>query len=158
MALLDLLKFCRGLPARRNKAALLLTPDLHEQRACAAQIAAATDATHLDVLDAFRVDATLMERFAGFSSDEFFALVAAQKVQPLLIVSGLEFLLAAWLSQDNPNEVKRRFCHQIEMWEGRHKQPFLLVTLEDPVFASYAPGRFTDGPLVIKLSQTLSIS
>jgi hypothetical protein len=158
MALLDLLKFCRELPARRNKAALLLTPDLREQRACAAHIAAVAGARHFDVQDAFQVDATLTERFAGFSSDEFFALVAAQKAQPLLIVSGLEFLLATWLSQDNPNEVKRRFCHQIEMWEGRDKQPFLLVTQQDPVFAAYAPGRFIDGPLVIKLSQTLSFS
>ncbi|MBV8278871.1 MAG: hypothetical protein JO170_26920 [Verrucomicrobia bacterium] len=158
MALLDLLKFCRELPARRNKAALLLTPDLREQRACAAQIAGAAGATHFDVLDAFQVDGTLSERFASFSSVEFFALVAAQKAEPLLIVSGLEFLLAAWLSQDDQNEVKRRFCHQIEMWEGRHKQPFLLVTHRDPVFAAYTPARFTDGPLVIKLSQTLSFS
>jgi hypothetical protein len=158
MPLLDLLKFCQELPARRNKAALLLTPDVREQRACAAQIAAATGATHFDVLDAFQADALLTERLASFSSDDFFALVVAQKAQPLLIVSGLEFLLAAWLSQDNPKELKRRFCHQIEMWEGRDKQPFLLVTQQDPVFAAHTPGRFTDGPLVIELSQTLSLS
>jgi len=158
MPLLDLLKFCHELLARRNKAALLLTPDLREQRACAAKIAAATGATRFDVLDVFQADATLTERLSGFSSDQFFALVAAQKAQPLLIVSGLEFLLAAWLSQDNPKEVKRRLCHQIEMWEGRDKPPFLLVTQQDPVFAAYTPSRFTDGPLVIKLSQTLSLS
>jgi hypothetical protein len=79
MPLLDLLKFCYELPARRNKAALLLTPDLRPQRACAAQIAAATGATHFDVLDAFQADATLTERLSGFSSDDFFALVAARK-------------------------------------------------------------------------------
>lgn len=158
MPLLDLLKFCRELPARRNKAALLLTPDLREQRAYAAQIAAAAAATHFNVLDAFQADPSLMGRLAGFSSDDFFALVAANKAQPLLIVSGLEFLLVAWLSQDNPKEVKRRFCRQIEMWEGRDKQPFLLVTQQDPVFATHTPDRFTDGPVVIELSQTLSFS
>lgn len=158
MPLLDLLQICRELPARRNKAALLLAPDLREQRACAAQIATAAGAVHFDVLDAFQADAALTGRLAGFSSDDFLALVSAQKATPLLIVSGLEFLLAAWLSQDNPKDVKRSFCHKIEMWEGRDKQPFLLVTQHDPVFAGHAPSRFTDGRIVIPLSETQALS
>ena len=157
MPLLDLLQFCRELPARRNKGALLLTPDPREQRTCAAQIAAAAGAVHFDVLDAFQADAALTGRLAGFSSDDFLRLVAAQK-SPLLIVSGLEFLLAAWLSQGSPKEVKRQFCQQIELWDGRDNPAFLLVTQQDAVFAGYEPTRYKGSRIVIPLSETQALS
>ena len=62
MALLDLRQFTKELGGRRNKAALLLTPDLCEQQVFAAQLAAATDALHLDVLDRFKADTALTAR------------------------------------------------------------------------------------------------
>lgn len=157
MPLLNLLQFCRELPARRNKAALLLTSDIREQRAYAAQIATAANARHFDVLDAFQADGALTSRLAGFSSDDFFRLLTEQKA-PLLIVSGLEFLLAAWLSQGNPKDVKRQFCQQIELWDGRDNPAFLLVTQQDAVFASYEPTRYTGSRIVIPLSETQALS
>ena len=82
MPLLDLIQFSRELTARRNKAALLLTPDLPAQRTCAEQIAAAVGAAHLDVLDRFQSDSSLVEQLAGFSADDLFKLLAAQKSPP----------------------------------------------------------------------------
>ena len=84
-----------------------------------------------------------------------FKLIAAQKSQPLLVVSGMEFLLAAWLAQGDAKQVKRSLCQQIELWES--PPAFLLVAQFDPVFASYQPTRHT-GQVIIELSQTLSLA
>ncbi len=155
MPLLDLIQFSRELATRRNKAALLLTPGLREQHACAAGIAAAIGAPHFDVLDRFQADPTLAGRLAGFSADDLFKLIAAQKSQPLLVVSGIEFLLAAWLSQGEAKQVKRSLCQQIELWE--RPPAFLLVTQHDPIFAAYQPARHTGSRVIIELSQTLAL-
>lgn len=155
MPLLDLIQFSRELAVRRNKAALLLTPDLREQHAIAAQLARALGAPHLDLLERFQADAKLADQLAGFSPADFFKLIGAQKASPLLVLSGLEFLLAAWLAQGDAKQVKQDFCRQIEFWE---RQPaFLLVTQHDPVFAAYAPTRHT-GQMIIQLSQTLALA
>jgi len=155
MSLLDLRQFSAELIGRRNKAALLLTPNLAEQRSYAAQITAAVDGFHLDVLDLFQSDESLTTRLASFSMDDLFTLIGAHKDQRFLVVSGIEFLLAAWLSQGQPKEVKRTLCHQIELWEN---QPaFLLVTHHDPVFADYEPQRHRGGHIVIEMSQTLAL-
>jgi hypothetical protein len=155
MPLLDLIKFSRELATRRNKAALLLTPDIREQHACAVGIAAAIGAPHFDVLDRFHADTTLADRLGGFSADDLFKLIAAQKSK-LLVVSGIEFLLAAWLAQGDAKQVKRSLCQQIELWE--RAPAFLLVTQHDPVFAAYQPARHTGSQVIIELSQTLSLT
>jgi hypothetical protein len=155
MPLLDLIKFSRELVTRRNKAALILTPDIREQRACAAGIAAAIGVEHFDMLDLFQADAKLADNLPGFSADDLFKLIADHKAQPLLVVSGIEFLLAAWLTQGDPKQVKLKLCQQIELWE--RVPAFILVAQQDPVFAAYKPTRYT-GDLVIQLSQTLSLA
>lgn len=156
MPLLDLIKFSRELATRRNKAALLLTPDIREQHACAAGIAAATGAPHFDVLDRFQADPTLADRLGGFSTDDLFKLIADHKPQPLLVVSGIEFLLAAWLAQGEAKSVKRSLCQQIELWE--RSPAFLIVAQHDSVFAAYQPARHTGSRVIIELSQTLSLA
>lgn len=154
MSLIDLRAFAKELVARRNKAALLLTPELSRQRAYAAQVATAVDGFHLDVLDLFQADPSLTARLSAFSLDDLFTLIAEQK-EPLLIVSGIEFLLAAWLSQGQPKEVKLTLCHRIELWE---KSPaFLLVTHHDPVFADYRPERYRGTQLILEMSKTLAL-
>ena len=70
----------------------------------------------------------------------------------------MEFLLASWLSQGNPKDVKRQFCQQIELWEGRDKPAFLLVTQQDAIFASYEPTRHRGSRIVIPLSETQALS
>jgi hypothetical protein len=150
MSLTDLKQFSGELMARRNKATMLLTTDLREQHNCAAQLAAAIGAPHLDLLDCFQADAGLNARLGAFTMDDFLALVAARVTQPFIVVSGVEFLLAAWLSQDEPKQVRRDFCFKLEHWEGR--PAFILVAQHDPLFAGYQPRRHT-GLFAIELSQ-----
>ena len=155
MPLLDLIQFSRELASRRNKAALLLTPDMKAQRSNAEQIAVAIGAIHLDLLDRFQADASLVDQLAGFSSEHLFKLIAAEK-SPLLVVSGLEFLLAAWITQGDAKQVKLKLCQQIELWES--DPAFLLVLQQDTVFADYQPTRHRGGQIVIQLSQTQSLA
>jgi hypothetical protein len=155
MGLLDLLEFSKELIARRNKAALLLTPDVTEQRAYANKLAGSVDAPHFDVLDRFQSDTKLSERLGGFSMGDLFALIAEQRLHSLVIISGVEFVLAAWLSQEDPKHVKHELCKKVELWE--RTPAFILVAQYDPVMAAYKPSRHTAGHLVIKLSETLSL-
>ncbi len=156
MPLLDLIQFSRELANRRNKAALLLTPDVREQHQIAAQLATALAAPHLDVLDRFQADAKLAEQIAGFAPSDFFKLVAKEKSAPLLVISGLEFLLATWIAQGDAKQVKQDLCRQIELWE--QKPAFLLVAQQDAVFADYVPTRHTGSQVIVQHSQTLALA
>jgi hypothetical protein len=156
MPLLDLIKFSSELAARRNKAALLLTPDVREQHNLAARLANTLSVPHLDVLDRFRADTELTEQIAGFAPTDFFKLVGKEKSAPLLVISGIEFLLASWIAQSDAKQVKRNFCQQIELWS--QKPAFLLVAQQDSIFAEYLPTRHTGSPIIIQLSQTLALT
>ena len=154
--LIDMHRFAAELTSRRNRAALLLCPHLGEERAYAAQLAAAVGAAHLDVLERFQQDENLMGRLVIFSIDDLLALIAEQKDQPLVVVSGIEFLLGAWLSQGEPNQVKRSLCQKIELWV---EQPaFILVTQDDSTLAGYQSQRHSGGQVVIRLSETLALA
>jgi len=154
-ALEDMRQFAAALPSRRNKGAILLHPALPEQRSYAARLAAAVTARHLDVLARFQEDASLMSRLATFTTDDLLALVAEQADPPLVVVSGIEFLLGVWLSQREPKQVKQELCRKAELWE---RQPaFVLVTHEDPVLAGYQPERFPGTRVVLHTSQTLAL-
>ncbi len=153
--LIDLRKFAAELRDRRNKAALLLTPDILGQRAYSIRLAAATGGFHLDVLDRFREDESLTARLAVFSMDDLLSLFAQHKNQRLIVASGIEFLLGAWLGQGEPKRVKHSLCQKVELWE---RQPaILLVTQHDATLADYRPERYRGGPVVLETSQTLAL-
>lgn len=154
-ALEDMRQFAARLVERRNRAALLLTPDLPGQVEYAARLAHALDATHLDVLTRFQEDAALMARLSWFSPDDFFSWIGDHAPSRLLVLSGIEFLLGAWISQGEPKQVKQSLCQKIELWTAR--PAFLLVTHEDPVFAAYQPQRHTGSRVVLHLSETLAL-
>jgi hypothetical protein len=154
-ALIDMRQFAAEIIDRRNKAALLLTPDVREQRAYAAQLATALDGFHLDVLDQFQADEALTAQLVTFTIADLFSLIAEQKSHKLVIVSGIEFLLGAWLSQGDANQVKRSLCQQIEVWE-RHPA-FILVTQDDATIAAYQPERHRGSRVVLNISNTLAL-
>lgn len=151
----DMHQFAARLLERRNRAALLLTPDLPGQQAYAARLAGALNAMHFDALSRFQADATLLSRLSYFSSDDLLALIAEQRDHRLVVVSGIEFLLAAWISQGEPKQVKHSLCQKIELWVA--DPAFILVTHEDPVFASYQPERHRGSRVVLHTSQTLAL-
>ena len=149
-------EFAAELIGRRNRAALLLTPDLAGQCDYAARLAASLQAQHLDVLSHFEKDGTLLARVAMFSPDDLLALIAEHGDQPLIVVTGIEFLLGVWLSQGEPKRVKQDFCYKLEVWQ--QKPAFLLVTHEDPVFDAYQPQRFPGTRVVLHTSETLALT
>lgn len=152
----DMRSFAVRLVERRNRAALLLSPDLAGQQSYAAQLANVLNVPHLDVLTRFQEDQTLLSRLAWFSLDDLLALIAEHRKTPLLVVSGIEFLLGAWLSQQPPNPFKTDLCRKIEFWQ--QSPAFLLVTHEDPVFAAYQAQRFSGSRIVLHLSETLALA
>lgn len=154
-ALIDMRQFAARLIERRNRAALLLTPDLTGQQSYAATLAGAVDALHLDVLARFQEDEALLEKLSYFSSDDLLTLIAEHRDSRLVVVSGIEFLLGAWISQGESKPVKRSLCQKIELWVG--EPAFILVTHEDPVFADYQPERHTGSGVVLHTSETLSL-
>ena len=155
--LIDMRQFAARLvdPAGRNRAAMLLSTDIAGQQAYAARLAKALDAPHLDMLTRFQEDQTLLARLSYFSFDDLLAFIADHRQAPLLVVSGIEFLLGAWLSQNDPKPFKTDLCRKVEFWQ--QSPAFLLVTHEEPVFASYEAQRHTGFPIVLHLSDTLAL-
>jgi hypothetical protein len=153
--LTDLRTFAPSLLERRNKAALVLTPDWQAQKSYAAQVAEAIGWPHLDLLDLFQSDPALTERLPIFSLDDLFEWVRSQ-TSPALVISGIEFLLAAWLSQGNPKEIKADLCNRVELWD--RKPAFLLIIHEDPIFANYQPQRHRGSRVILPMSQTLALT
>jgi hypothetical protein len=153
--LIDMRQFATQLVERRNRAALLLSPDLAGQHAYAARLAQILGATHLDVLCRFREDESLLSGLSCFSLDKLLVLIAEHRQTPLLVVSGIEFLLGAWLSQSEPRHAKKDLCEKIEFWQ--QSPAFILITHEDPVFAAFQPQRFPGTRVVLHLSETLAL-
>jgi len=151
----DMRTFAARLVERRNRAALLLTPDLAGQQSYAAQLAAMLDATHLDVLTRFQEDGTLLSRLSTFSFDDLLNLISEHRDRRLAVVSGIEFLLGVWLTQHEPKQFKADICRKVEYWEGT--PAFILVTHEDPVFFAFQPERFPGTQVVLHTSETLAL-
>jgi len=151
----DMRTFAARLVERRNRAALLLTPDLAGQQSYAAQLAQVLGATHLDVLTRFQEDGTLLSRLSTFSFDDLLNLISEHRDRRLAVVSGIEFLLGAWLSQGESKQVKRSVCEKIELWQ--QSPAFILVTHEDPVFSAFQPERFPGTQVVLHTSETLAL-
>jgi hypothetical protein len=134
----------------------MLCPDPTGQVAYASRLAKALDAPHLDMLTRFQQDQTLLARLSFFSFDDLLAFIAEHRESSLLVVSGIEFLLGVWLSQNDPKPFKTDLCRRVEFWQ--QSPAFLLVTHEDPVFSSYHAQRFTGTRMVIHLSETLALA
>lgn len=154
--LTDLQELAASLPARRNKAAMVLHPRVTEQRAYAAQLAQAVGWPHIDLLKIFSEKPELTERLVIFSMSDFFDFLGQQTGTPGLVVSNIEFILAAWLAQGRPRDVKIDLCKRVELWE--RSPAFLLVTSDEATISNYQPTRHTGSPLVLKTSETLALT
>ena len=124
---IDIQEIVRGLPKRRRgKGCIVLTEDYSGQQSWAAKLAGLTESRHIDLLDFFDLDLELAGRVGSFTVDELFILFASFKDSKVLIITGLEFLRAAWAGQSNALE---SLAHQIETWES--SPALLLVTQFD---------------------------
>lgn len=137
----------------RGRACIVFTHNYLEQKTWAAELAKRARAGHLHLLDAFADDEGFSGNIGAFSINDFFHIFTGHVNDPILVVSGLEFLKATWLGQAS---VLEQFARQVEMWD---KKPALLFVMQyDRFLASLKFERFKQYPFVIDQRDTLALT
>jgi len=151
---IDVVALTRSLSQRpRGRACIVFTHDYSGQKAWAAELARQSGADHLHLLDLFAGDAKFSESLGTFSVSDFFRLLAERDQNPILIVSGLEFLKAAWSAQSG---IPEAFARHVEMWD---KKPALLFVMQhDRFLAAYAFDRFKQHRFTADQRDTLALT
>ena len=150
---LNSIEFVAELKQRpRGRACLVLTEDYAGQDSWSAKLAEQTNSDHVHVLSAFSATPGLSQQVSCFLMPDFFKWLQSRASKPVLIVSGFEFLLAAWSGQSGFLE---QFTTQVEMW---NKTPaLLLVTQYDRYLAERPFTRYPDKTFVIHQKETLAL-
>ncbi len=150
---IDIIKQAKGLPQRpRGRACIVLTHKHEEQRAWAKELAVQMGAHHLDLLDHFASHPDLTENIGQFTIQNLFDLLSSMRNQKVLIVTGLEFLLATWTGSPSAME---QFAHQIESWD---KSPALLIVMQyDGALATRRFTRYPQYKFVVDQKETFAL-
>jgi Xaa-Pro aminopeptidase len=125
----NLVKLLADLP-KRSKACIVLTQEVADQKTWAAELASQAEAKHLDLLDLFAEDEALGTTVSTFGVNHLFALLQQQDGAAVFIVTGLEFLRAAWSGRASAME---DFAKRLEFWE---KSPALVFVTQHDSFLS----------------------
>jgi hypothetical protein len=151
---IDVVHLTKSLSQRpRGRACIAFTHNYLDQKTWAAELAKRAGAGHLHLLDTFADDERFSENVGAFSVDDLFRFFTENINDPILIVSGLEFLKATWLGQAS---VLEQFARQVEMWD---KKPALLFVMQyDRFLASLKFERFKQYPFVIDQRDTLALT
>ena len=149
----DMVQLVRDLPSRpRGKACIVLTHEYGGQKEWAAELARRTDSEHLDLLELFAQDAKLSSKIGQFLVPGFFEFLKNHSQASVLVVSGMEFLKAAWIGQSNAVD---QFLSQLKTWD---KCPSLLFIMQhDKTIASYDFGRRYHLTFVVDQKKTLKL-
>jgi len=150
---LNVVQLVRDLPSRpRGRACIVLTHEYEGQKQWAAELARQTDAEHLDLLEMFAQNAELSGEIGHFLVSSLFDLLKDQGRASVLIVSGMEFLKAAWAGQSNLVE---EFASRIETW---NQKPCLLFVLQyDKIIATREYRRYRQYTFVVDQKETLAL-
>lgn len=149
----DMIKLVEDLPKRpRGRAYAVLTHDYFGQKAWATELSQRSGAKHVDLLDLFADNEELASNVSSFSVDELFNLLQKQVGSPVLIVTGIEFLKAAWSGSANAFE---QFAHRMETWE---QLPAMIFVMQfDSELAKRKFKRFRQYKFVIDQKETLAL-
>ena len=109
---------------RRGRACIVLTHDYAGQKKWAAALAEQTDSDHINLLDYFSADTKLSAKLSALSVKDLFELLKQKKGKDVLIVSGIEFLKAAWSGQTT---IIQQFASMVSTWD---KTPGLLFVIQ----------------------------
>jgi hypothetical protein len=150
----DIIELTKSLPQRpRGRACIVFTHNYLEQKAWAAELARQAGAAHLHLLDVFAHDDTLSENVGTFAISDLFRFLKDHGDNPILIVSGLEFLKSTWSGNADAPE---QFARQVEMWD---KKPALLFVMQyDRFVATRKFERFKQYPFIIDQRDTLALA
>jgi len=117
---------------RRGRACMVLTHDYAGQKKWAAKLAEQTSSDHIDLLDYFSANKELSAKIGALSVKDLFDLLKQRKDKDVLIVSGIEFLKAAWSKQIT---IIEQFASMVSTWD---KTPSLLFVIQyDKQLAEY---------------------
>lgn len=149
----DMTKLVEGLPKRpRGRACAVLTHDYFAQKSWATELSRRTGAEHVDLLDLFADNEELASNVSSFSVDGLFNLLQKQVESPVLIVTGIEFLKAAWSANANAVE---QFAHRVETWE---QLPAIIFVMQfDSELAKRKFKRFRQYKFVVDQKETLAL-
>jgi hypothetical protein len=150
----NIVKLVEGLARRpRGKACIVLTHDYPGQKTWAAELALQTGAEHLDLLDVFGQNPDLATRVSTFSVGLLFDYLKNHKNSSALIISGLEFLKAAWSAQP---KAMQEFASRLEKWQ---QSPALLFLIQfDPLLAEMKFTRFPHLTFLVDQRETLALT
>lgn len=150
----NIIDLTKSLPRRpRGKACIVFTHDYLEQKAWAAELASQAGAPHIHLLDVFANDEALAGNVETFSINDFFSFLSEGAESPIIVVSGLEFLVAMWVGQAYFVE---QFARQIEM---RDKLPALLIVMQSyPPLAKWKFNRIKDHVFIVDQRDTFALT
>lgn len=128
----NMVQLVRDMPSRpRGRACIVLTHKYEGQKGWAAELARQTESGHIDLLELFAQDADLGSKIGQFLIPNLFEFLKGYDKAPVLIVSGIEFLMATWSGQANSVE---QFASHVETWD---QKPCLLFVLQyDKIIAT----------------------
>lgn len=151
---INIIKLVNELTKRqRGRACIVLTQEYFGQKSWASEVSKQTKMAHLDLLDLFAKTNELSSKISSFSVKDLFSFLQSKKDTPVLIISGLEFLMATWMAQVNLGE---QFCSYVETWD---KSPALLLVLQHiSAIAERKFSRHPDKIFVIDQKNTLALS
>lgn len=149
----DMVQLIKSLPSRpRGKACIVLTHEYECQKDWAAELARQTESGHIDLLTMFTEDKSLGNQIGQFQVPELFEFLKGRSEQPVLIVSGMEFLKATWTAM--PKNIEE-FASRIKTWD---QSPCLLFAMQyDKILANYDFGRRYTYTFVIDQRETLAL-
>ena len=137
---------------RRGRACVVLTRDYPGQKKWAEELSRQAGADHVNLLDRFVQNEGLADQVSHFMVDRLFDFLQGQSNKAVLIVSGMEFIKAAWSGLPNNLE---EFVHRIEYWD---KTPALLLVLQhDKSLAARHFTRFPQYEFVVDQKETLAL-
>jgi hypothetical protein len=150
----NIVKLVRELAQRpRGRACIVLTHDYGDQKDWAAELAHQTNNEQINLLDLFTQDSELAAQVSSFSVHSLFDFLKNYRNSPVLIVSGWEFLKAAWAAQPN---ALHEFASRVERWQ---QSPALLLLIQfDPMLATIKFTRFPHLTFVVDQKETLALT
>lgn len=150
---IDMIELVKELAKRpRGRACIVLAHDHKGQKGWAEKLADLTGSAHIDLLDEFVADEMLAGMITTFSVSDLFDFLQKKNDSHVLIITGIEFIRAAWSALPNASE---EFASHIEMW---NKSPALLFVL--PFDQGLANRKFTRFPhltVLIDQKHTLAL-
>lgn len=148
---INIIELAKSLPTRRRgNACVVLTHEYPEQKAWAQKLAEKADADHIDLLDFFSENENLYKDLSEFSVSSLFEFLKTITTESILIISGMEFLIATWVAQPNSTE---QFASHLETWNS--KPSLLFVTQHEKDLATRVFRRFRQYKFIVDQRETL---